>query len=142
MQEPVRAVHSSNQEIMIIAVAGIRDVTNTQLYNIKRVVIYYNAGKLNKCIKTKVRLCMRAYIYLHTCSYDCGSRTMKVIVVVLMGPSNDVLMVVTASPCDSPCRLLEFTWRICWPTFRPTPDSAADPSGCVEIHNMFVYSLK
>ena len=60
-----------------------------------------------------------------------------------MGPSKAVLIVVTASPCDSPCRLLEFTWRICWPTFRPSPDSAADPSGCVEVHtHTYVCSLK
>ena len=84
---------------------------------------------------------LQAYItmYIYTAIFSegicdvyrvyCGSSTMKVMVVELMGPSKADLMAPTASAWTSPLRLVLFTCRICWPTFRPLPDRAAEPSG-------------
>ena len=63
---------------------------------------------------------------------------MKVMVVVLRGPSKALLMTATASEWDSLYRLLELTCSICWPNFRPTPDRAAEPSGYRAVDNQMI----
>ena len=54
---------------------------------------------------------------------------MKVTVVWLMGPSNAPLMVATESEWEREWRLVLLTCKICWPTLKPCPDRAAEPSG-------------